>query len=196
MQTLTVKQVFPKRKKFTVREVEKLYEFGFLKPDVKVELINGEIYKMSPIGLKHALVVNVLGDLFNKIIRDKKREKELIIQIQNPLFISRYTLLEPDVAILSRNFIRQNRYPKPEDVELLVEVSDTTLKFDKNVKLTIYAKAKIKKVWIVNLIDACVEVYEKPEKGKYTQIHIKTLESEVEVCGEKLKVSEILHLTK
>ncbi|WP_456384174.1 Uma2 family endonuclease [Persephonella sp.] len=183
----------PQPKKFTVKEVEKLYKYGFFKPDEKIELVNGEIYKMSPIGLRHALVVDILNELFNEILHSNQDLKnKYLVHVQNPLKLSADTVLQPDVALVKKDFIKENRYPQPEDAELVVEVADTTLSFDKNVKLPLYAKAKIKEVWIINLIDNRIEVYTKPEKGIYTQINIKTKKDKLEILNKQFPVKDII----
>ncbi len=187
------KNKLPEPKRFTVKDVEKLYQVGLLKPSEKIELINGEIYKMSPIGLKHALTVDLLNEVLTEILYSNPELKEkYIVRIQNPLKLSLNTLLQPDVALLKKNFIKENRYPQPKDTELVIEVSDTTLSFDKNEKLPLYAKQKIKEVWIVNLINNQIEVYTKPEKGIYTQINIKTLEDKVKILNKQILVKKIL----
>ncbi|WP_457643775.1 Uma2 family endonuclease [Persephonella sp.] len=183
----------PQPKKFTVKEVEKLYKYGFFKPDEKIELVNGEIYKMSPIGLRHALVVDILNELFNEILHSNRDLKnKYLVHVQNPLKLSADTVLQPDVALVKKDFIKENRYPQPEDAELVVEVADTTLSFDKNVKLPLYAKTKIKEVWIINLIDNRIEVYTKPEKGIYTQINIKTKKDKLEILNKQFPVKDII----
>jgi Uma2 family endonuclease len=190
-----VKQRLPQPKKFTTRDIEKLYKLGFLKPDKKIELINGEIYKMSPIGLRHHIIVNRLNDLLTKIIHQKgELEEKYIVSVQNPLKLSSDNLPQPDIAILKRKYIEENRYPRPKDTELLIEVSDTTLSFDRNVKLTLYAKYKVPKVLIVNLLENQIEIYEKPKKNKYTEIYIKGVDDEIDIFGNKTKVKEILKL--
>ena len=189
----TVKQSFPKPKRFTLKDIEKLYKLGFLKADEKIELINGEIYKMSPIGLRHANIVDILTEVLNKIIfKDKNLKENFIIRVQNPLKLSVDTVLQPDIAVLNKSYIKENRYPTSKDTELVIEVSDTTLSFDKNVKIALYAKYKVQKVWIINLIENQIEVYEKPKKNKYTEIHIRGLEDTVEIFKTKIKVKEII----
>ncbi|WP_457640014.1 Uma2 family endonuclease [Persephonella sp.] len=183
----------PKPKKFNVREVEKLYQVGLLKPDEKVELINGEIYKMSPIGLRHAVVVNGLAEELSKIIlKNEELEKKFMVQVQNPLRLSLENLLQPDIAVLKRDYIKQNRYPEVKDTELIIEVSDTTLNFDKNVKLTLYAKYGIEKVWIVNLVEDQIEIYENPSKNKYRDIHIRTKDEKIKIFDKEIKISDFL----
>jgi len=183
----TVKQSFPKPKRFTLKDIEKLYKLGFLKADEKIEIINGEIYKMSPIGLRHLNVVNNLNEVLNEIILSSKNLKEkYLLSIQNPLKLSVDTVLQPDIAVLNKSYIKENRYPTSKDTELVIEVSDTTLSFDN------YAKYKVQKVWIINLIENQIEVYEKPKKNKYTEIHIRGLEDTVEIFKTKIKVKEII----
>lgn len=189
----TVKQSFPKPKRFTLKDIEKLYKLGFLKADEKIEIINGEIYKMSPIGLRHLNVVNNLNEVLNEIILSSKNLKEkYLLSIQNPLKLYVDTVLQPDIAVLNKSYIKENRYPTSKDTELVIEVSDTTLSFDKNVKIALYAKYKVQKVWIINLIENQIEVYEKPKKNKYTEIHIRSLEDTVEIFNTKIKVKEII----
>ncbi len=151
------------RQRFTVEDYYKMAEVGILKPEDRVELINGEIIKMSPIKSQHAGHVTRLNALLSKLIGDLA-----IVSVQNPIRIDDFSEPEPDIALLKplADFYTVH-HPGPEDVFLLIEVSDTTLRYDQKVKLKLYAEAGIPEVWIVNLQDRCVEVYREPEAGRY-----------------------------
>ncbi len=179
--------------KFKVKDLEKMYEAGIFKPDEKVELLNGEVFKLSPIGLKHAIVVDNLVEIFSDILRENKTLKEKYsLRVQNPIFLSQENLSEPDIAIVDKSFRKEKQHPKPKHVELLVEVSDTTLEKDRQLKLPIYAKYKIKQVWIVDLTQNQIEVYTNPYKNEYLNVQIFPLDKEIELFNTKIKVKDIL----
>jgi|APTNR8051073442_1049403.scaffolds.fasta_scaffold01067_13 Uma2 family endonuclease len=156
------------RRRFTVQDYYKMAEAGILKPEDRVELINGEIIKMSPIKSQHAGHVTRLNTLLSKLIGDYA-----IVSIQNPVRIDNFSEPEPDIALLkpvSHFYIES--HPGPKDVFLLIEVADSTLRYDQKVKLKLYAQAGIPEVWIVNLQARCVEVYRQPESGSYLEREI------------------------
>ena len=153
-----------KRQLFTVKEFYKMAEVGIIQPDARVELLNGEIIQMSPIKSHHAGVVDFLSGLLNSKYFGKYN-----IRTQNPIRINRHSEPEPDVAVAKfQKDSYKSKHPKPSDVLLLIEVSDSTLLKDRKVKLPIYAKAGIEEYWIVNLVDEQIEVYKNPEGEKYT----------------------------
>jgi Uma2 family endonuclease len=154
-----------KRKLFTVGEYHQMAAAGILTEDAHVELIEGEIVEMSPIGVRHAACVNRLTALFSFKFR-----RRAIVSVQNPIELDEHNEPEPDIAILR---YREDYYaamaPTGEDVLLLIEVSDSTLGYDRTRKLPLYAEAGIPEVWIVNLIDQLVEVYRQPAKNGYQE---------------------------
>ena len=179
--------------KFKVKDLGKMYEAGIFKPDEKVELLNGEVFKLSPIGLKHAIVVDNLNRIFSKIIfPDKKLEEKYDVRVQNPIFLSQENLPEPDITIVDKSFRKEKQHPKPKHVELLVELSDTTLEKDRQLKLPIYAKYKIKQVWIVDLTQNQIEVYTNPYKNEYLNVQIFPFDKEIKLFNIKIKVKDIL----
>jgi len=151
------------RQRFTVEDYYKMAEAGILKPEDRVELINGEIIKMSLIKSQHAGHVTRLNTVLSKILGDLA-----IISVQNPIRIDNFSEPEPDIALLklASHFYIES-HPEPKDVFLLIEVADSTLRYDQKVKLALYARAGIPEVWIVNLQAHCVEVYRQPESGSY-----------------------------
>jgi hypothetical protein len=144
-------------RRFSVEEVLIMDEAGVFKPDERFELIEGEIIPMLPIGPFHSDAVDELVELFNARARGRWR-----VRGEHPLALGPDTLPQPDVAL-----VRRRRYgashPKPEDVYLLVEVADSSLRFDRSRKLPLYAKAGIPEVWIINLRDRTIEVHREPQ---------------------------------
>ena len=139
-------------------------ETGVLRPDARVELLNGQIVDMSPIGPLHGSVVNRLTRIFN--LQSRKR---WFVSSQNSLRVDDYSEPQPDVMLLrSREDDYASAHPEPSDVYLLVEVSDSTVDLDQKEKLAIYAESGVGEVWIVNLVDDQVEIYREPAFGRYS----------------------------
>ncbi len=144
---------------FTLDEFERMVEAGILTENDRVELVEGDIVEMAAKGSHHAACVTRINVL---LIRHPGQSA--VVRIQDPVRVSGSSELEPDVALVrSRNDLYADSHPGPNDVLLLVEVSDTTLVYDRGVKLALYAKAGIKEVWIVSLPDEVIEVYARPE---------------------------------
>ncbi len=138
-------------------------ETGVLPPDARVELLNGEIIDMSPIGPFHGGLVNRLIRIFNKNSKGR-----WIISAQNPLQLDENSEPEPDVMLLQPAADDYtSRHPVPEDVLLLIEVSDSTIDYDQGEKLPAYGRGGIPEVWVVNLNDLTVEVYREPHFDGY-----------------------------
>jgi len=137
-------------------------------PEQHLQLINGEITEMSPIGHKHSGHLNYLVHFFRQYLID-----ETVLSIQNPIQLNDFSEPEPDLMLLKAeaNFYK-NRHPNAEDVLLLIEVSDSTLQFDRTKKLALYAKHGINDYWIVNLNEKCLEVYRQPKDDNYQQQQI------------------------
>lgn len=150
-----------KRHRFTVEEYHEMGRAGVLSEDDRVELIDGEIVEMTPIGWRHANCVNAL----NMLLARFAQEDRYVVGVQNPLTISEHGEPQPDLVLLRRQ--PQERLPGPDDVALLVEVSDSTLAYDKNVKLPRYARAGVVEVWIVDLAGRQVEVHSDPSLEGY-----------------------------
>ena len=149
--------------RFSVKEYYRMAETGVLRPDARVELLNGEIIDMSPIGPFHGGVVKRLIDLFTQ----KARERWLVCA-QDPVRLDDHSEPEPDLMLLKRAAdFYTSRHPKPEDVRLLIEVSDTTLELDRAEKLPAYGRSGIAEVWIVNLTEQTIEVYREPHFTGY-----------------------------
>ena len=154
--------------RFSVTDYYRLAEAGILPPGARVELLDGKIIDMSPIGPLHGGVVYLLSHLFNQVSQGRWG-----VMVQSPVRLDDGAEPQPDIMLvkLSPAFYR-NRHPKPEDVFLLIEVSDSTLETDRESKLPLYGRAGIAEVWIVNLIDGTLEVYREPHFAGYASTQI------------------------
>lgn len=153
----------PTRHKLSVEDYHRLGEAGILGEDSRVELIEGDLIDMVPIGGTHMGVVNRLTRLLVLGVRDLGE-----VSVQNPVRLSRYSEPQPDFAILRpRAGDAASAVPGVADVLLLIEVADTTLTYDRGTKLALYARSGIAEVWIVNLQAKCVEVYRQPAADGY-----------------------------
>ncbi|HEY5205601.1 MAG TPA: Uma2 family endonuclease, partial [Roseiarcus sp.] len=129
-----------------------------------VELIDGEIIDMAAIGSPHAAVTNRLARLFTRAVRDEAT----LVSVQSPLRLDTYNEPQPDLMLLRpRADDYRASHPNAADVLLLVEVSETSLPYDRGIKLALYARFGVPEIWIVDLIGAAVEVYREPKDGDY-----------------------------
>jgi Uma2 family endonuclease len=166
------------RYRFSVEEFERVFQ------DVKnLELLEGEIYQMSPIGPRHNYKVMQLNHRLTQRFSGKA-----IVQVQGSLRLSDQSELQPDFALLRLPEEQyQERLPNLEDVLLIIEVSDTTLEYDRKEKLPVYAQAGIPEYWVVNLIDDVLEVYREPIGRLYRTCTLYKPGETVEFMGEKLE---------
>jgi MEMO1 family protein len=153
----------PVKHRFSVEDYHRMAQTGVLRPDARVELLNGQIIDMSPIGPFHGGVVGRLTRLFTILSRDR-----WLVWPQNPLRLDDHSEPEPDVMLLKPSpDDYTTRHPRPEDVFLLVEVSDASVTTDLEEKLPAYGRAGVTEVWIVNLNEAAIEVYREPQFNGY-----------------------------
>jgi len=145
---------------FSLEHYEHMVDVGSFAGEFRkrVELIRGEIIEMSPIGTEHAEVVNRLTEWSFEVTQGRSMR----VRVQDPIRIPKNdSEPEPDVVwVADRNYARV--HPGPSDVALVIEVSDSTLGFDRSKKLSVYAEAGIADYWIVNLLDQQIEVYRAP----------------------------------
>lgn len=171
-----------------VDEYYKMAEVGILKPTDRVELIHGEIYNMSPIGSKHAGVVNKLAKLLNEIFRD-----EAIVGIQNPVRLSTDSEPEPDISILKfKDDYYVNAHPNPKEILAIIEVADSTIKYDKEVKAPLYASHDIPVYWIIDLENSVIEVLTNPVNDLYLEKKPYHSGDELTLLGKKVKFDNII----
>jgi Uma2 family endonuclease len=155
-----------RRYHFNVAEFYRMADAGILTPDDHVELIEGEIIEMSPTGSRHAACVD---RIVNKVL-SRFIGHGAIVRVQSPIALDDFSEPQPDAALLrARADFYSQAHPTPDDVLLLVEVSDTTAAYDKRVKVPLYARSGIAEVWVVDLTREVIEVYARPAGGSYRQ---------------------------
>jgi Uma2 family endonuclease len=159
---------WPRRHRITVDEYHRMAEVGLLAPDARVELIEGEIIDMAPIGTDHCFVVDELAELFIRAAAGKAR-----IRVQGAVRLDRSSEPQPDVALLvPRPDQYRHAHPSPADVLLLIEVSDSTLRYDRDEKVPLYARHGIPEVWIIDLPHRELRIYRTPEGGSYLDLSV------------------------
>ena len=155
-------------RRLTVDEYYAMADAGILTRDDRVELLDGVIVEMAPIGNRHAATV----DRFNRRMVQSVGNRA-IVRVQGPLRLSQHSVPQPDVMLLrERADFYETGMPGPGDVLLLIEVADSSVGYDRYEKLPAYARAGIPEVWIAVARERrrAVEVYTQPEKGRYTEI--------------------------
>ncbi len=161
------------RRKFTVEQYYQMAATGILAPDERVELIEGEVIEMAPIGPRHAMCV----DRIDEVMREKLG-RTVHIRAQNPIRLSNITEPQPDITVAKRADY-STHHPVGEDVLLAIEVSDSTLEKDRTLKQKAYANANIPEFWIVNLPEDVVEVYRSPAGDGYQEVKLVSREDQV-----------------
>ena len=175
------------RHRFSAEDFHRMAEAGILGEDDRVELIRGEVVELSPIGKRHAYVLNALVDLLAPL-----RGKALL-SVQNPLLLSPDTEVYPDLALLQPPRTRyRDRLPEAKDALLVVEVADTSLRYDLQVKLHLYAQAGVPEVWVVDLEGKRVLVHRKPEGGGYREAEALGPGARLSFHGVEIPAEELL----
>lgn len=153
------------KRRFTVAEYYRMAEAGILSEDERIELLEGEIVEMTPIGSRHAACVISLTRLFSH-----EAGERALVSVQNPVRLSHYSEPQPDLMLLRP---RQDHYaaahPQPQDVLLIVEVAHTSLEIDHRVKIPLYAASGIREVWLVNLEEDVVQTFQEPTADGYRE---------------------------
>ena len=176
---------------FTAEEFERLGEAGILRQDARLELIDGEIFEMSPIGNAHAACVKFLTRLLYRLF-----DGIYTIGVQDPVRLSDFSEPQPDISLLRwRADDYSEGHPTPADVLLVIEVADTTVVKDRTVKIPLYARSGVPEAWLVNIPEEQVEVYSDPVNGVYQRAEVFRRGEEARshtVEGLAVKVSELL----
>jgi Uma2 family endonuclease len=153
--------------RFTVDEYHRLGEAGILGEDDRVELLNGDLIAMAPIGGEHRTLVDTLTIL---LVRRSENDRYRI-GIQNPISLDPHSEPQPDIVLYQPSVL--GRHPRPEEIFLLVEVADTSLSYDLGPKLEAYARAGVPEVWVIDVIRRRVLIRRQPEQGHYqTELEI------------------------
>jgi Uma2 family endonuclease len=156
------------RRPFSTAEYHRLIEIGLLTEDERVELLDGEIIEMAPIGPRQAACVNRLAEYLGNKVR-----KLAIVSVQNPIELSTHSEPEPDLSVLKRrNDFYAQSHPTPADVLIAIAVADTIAQKDREVKLPAYAHAGIPEAWLIDLYNDRIEIHHAPHQGVYEQVRI------------------------
>ena len=164
----------PRRRLFTVDEVLAMDRSGIFHPEERIELLDGELIVMPPIGEPHADGTDRLDELFKYDLRGRAR-----VRVQGPVRIGDGSLLQPDIAILRLRDDYHQAGATADDVILIIEVADTSLRLDREVKLARYAAADIPEVWIANVGARQVEAHSDPVDGSYRSRRVVTAEGSI-----------------
>lgn len=155
------------RHRLTVEEYYRMAEAGIFSEDDRVELIEGEIIDMAPIGTAHASMVKRLNSIFTLGAGTRA-----VVSVQDPIRLNPRNEPQPDLALLRhRADYYRDAHPGPADVLLVVEVADSSLRYDVDVKLPLYARHGIPEVWIVDLEHRRLEIYRRPDGDTYLEKH-------------------------
>jgi Uma2 family endonuclease len=151
------------RRPFTVTDYARMRETGILREDDRVELIDGEVRLMSPIGPLHAAIVNRLTALISRYLGDT-----VILSVQNPIQLHDYSEPQPDLTLLQpRDDFYAHAHPRPDDVFLVIEIADTSIEYDRDEKIPHYADAGIAESWLIDANSQTIEQYTQPRTGGY-----------------------------
>ena len=151
------------RRKFTVSDYHRMGDAGILHEDDRLELINGELYEMAPIGSRHAGIVATLARLLIVGAADRG-----LVFVQNPILIPDFSEPQPDLALLApRRDNYRDALPLPSEVKLVIEVADSTLRWDRDVKIALYGLHGIAEAWLIEIPRRVVSVYRDPGPQGY-----------------------------
>jgi len=154
------------RRQFTVDDYRRMREAQILTEDDRVELLDGEILLMSPVGPFHVGLVIKLTQLPSALLGTTG-----LLSVQNPIELNQFGEPQPDVAVLRpRDDSYTTALPAPNDILLVIEVSDSSLAYDREQKLPQYALAGIAEVWIVDVQKQIIEQYTQPFEDQYTKL--------------------------
>lgn len=154
--------------RFTVEEFRKMGEADIFGEDDRVELVEGEIVEMTPIGWRHVESVNALTG----VLADLRGAGRFVVSVQNPLVLGEHGEHYADL-VLYQSGVR-GRVPEARDALVVVEVADTSITYDRSIKLPLYASAGVPAAWLVDLRAGVVEVHLGPRAGGYGAVRMYT----------------------
>ncbi len=176
-------------RRWTREEYDRMIAAGLFKPGERLELVDGEIFQMTPQGSAHFTAIQLTDEALRHAFGSG-----FVVRAQAPLALGPDSEPEPDVAVVTGN-ARDYRDAHPATALLVVEVADSTVDYARGRKITLYARAGIIEYWIVNLIERCLEVYRKPDQDTY--LHCRRLVTGDKIAplaaaDKKIEVSDIL----
>lgn len=156
------------RYRFTVGDFARMGEAGIFTEGNRVELIDGEILEMTPIGPLHAWIVNRLNSLLITRLAGKA-----YVSVQNPIRLGRHTEPQPDLVVARRSDAYADRHPEPDDILLIIAVADSSLRYDRLEKIPRYGRAGIPETWLADIEAGAVSVYTEPGPDGYAQQQVR-----------------------
>ncbi len=154
--------------RFTVDEYHRMGDAGIFPPDARVELLDGEIVEMSPIGPRHAGCVNRLNALLVHAVGDRA-----IVTVQNPVVLDEHGEPQPDLALLRpRADWYATAHAQPGDMLLLIEVMDSSREYDRGRKIPAYARTGVPEVWLVDVAARQIEIFRTPKAAAYAGFEV------------------------
>jgi Uma2 family endonuclease len=179
------------RHRVSVAEFGRMAEAGVFEPEARLELVDGEILEMSPIHPPHAYAVGVLTRDLSRQVGDHG-----VLWVQNPAELDEYSQPQPDVILMAPPIERyRTQHPRTEDILLVIEVADSTLRFDRNVKIPLYGRDGIREAWLVDIPHRRVEVFREPAPDGYatsTMHHPGTVVSPTAFPDVDIAVADLL----
>ena len=167
------------KKLFTVDDYYRMADAGIFAPGERVELIEGEIIEMSPRGARHVACVDRANALFAVAFAGRA-----IVSVQNNVQLNNYTEPQPDILLLKpREDFYASKKHSPEDVLLVIEVADTSLRHDRQIKLPLYAASGVPEVWIEDLQNDLLLVYREPAGKHYKNTLTLRREDSISIAG-------------
>jgi Uma2 family endonuclease len=168
---------WPRRHRLTVDDYYRMGEAGILRPGERVELIEGEILDMAPIGTRHSAAVDQLAELLRLAAGD-----HAIVRTQNPVLLDNQSEPEPDLALLRRRAdYYRSAHPRPTDVFLIVEVADSSLGYDRDIKVPLYARHGVPEVWLIDIESRALARYREPAQGSFRRLDQPDLGTPIEL---------------
>jgi Uma2 family endonuclease len=179
---------WPHRHRFTAEEYNWMAEIGLLNGEPAVELIEGEIIHMAPMGTQHGNVVQRLHIALQSALAG-----DAVINIQRVFRLSNITEAQPDLIVLrpDRDY-HSAKFPTGSDTLLVVEVSDTSFSYDHDVKVPLYAAHDVPEVWIVDLESRCLRMFRAPVDGKYTEVQVIDEPTFTNLSGRNIDLTGLL----
>jgi Uma2 family endonuclease len=181
----------PNKRPLSVEEFHWMGRVGIIGAEERVELQEGEIYTMPPIGPSHAGSVNAASESLRE-----RGARRYLVSVQNPVRLDEFSEPIPDIALLRwRDDFYRTAHPTPADIFLVIEVADSTLKSDRSGKIPLYARAGIPEAWLVNITGRRVELHAEPVNGVYQVVRVfqrgETVQAHT-LADLRLGVAEIL----
>lgn len=173
------------RHKLNLDEFHRMVEAGVFTPEQRIELLEGELFDMAPIGPAHSGTTNYLTQALYQVVGT-----QAVVSVQNPIMLGDDSEPQPDLALLRpRGDFYKNSHPGADDILLLVEIADTSVSTDRDYKIPLYARHGIPEVWLLDVKHRQLEIHRKPEQGRYQQVY--TAKTDESICLSQLPGIEL-----